>query len=627
MVTILNKDSSIALRDKYSKLFAKAFSELDAMGRLSQAEKEKGRFDSLDAYFAHMGDLLETNKPIYMLLPLDETPFVIDGNTRTITIPKEFSKCGAVKGDNYCEIATFIVDRYFDFKDLAESNIVVQWVNANKEEGISHIQLIDLESEPGKIRFGWPLTEDITKYPGIIKFSVRFFINDPADTKKFYYLLNTIPSALTVKDGLYVTDPKHIKENDFNMFKSFVANSQNPADTIPATPFFTEINGGEDLPARGAIGSNNELTMTAQAVANDLGTINYQWFYSPAGTSEKIAIDVSDATYEVEKQKYVAVPVPEKRGLDQYWINTGSEEAASWELYTGEWPPVEGTQLYEIKTELTIVDSENDNVVGNYWVEAVNTIGRNSTNPSPSTVCNVPAPAEIEYTTNLKAHQFIEKGKQGTTLSISIKEDKNEPAVTYYWYNSVEGPNGDYDLILGAEDKNYIATQAGWYKAVPQSLLNRKIETKESNICKVTKMPEAPIIEKLSYKLDNATDYTELQKLVDGGAMLDVYKYGNIISLKVDTNLDDAINLGLLAETLTYTWYVQEPDTPARELTEKDIGLNTLLDVDTVLNSKEIKVRCVSDGAVYSYYCVITNEIQGKTAEVNSSSYNTFTIA
>ena len=125
MVTILNKDSNVALWDKYSVLFKKANAKLNLTG-----DEE---IKNLETYFAHMGTLAATGEAIYRLLPLDETPFIINANTRTITIPQEFSKCGAVKGDNFCEVATFVIDRYFDFKDLADTTIVVQWINADKE--------------------------------------------------------------------------------------------------------------------------------------------------------------------------------------------------------------------------------------------------------------------------------------------------------------------------------------------------------------------------------------------------------------------------------------------------------------------------------------------------------------
>jgi len=630
MVTILDKNSSVELYEKYTKLFHKAFEDLkEVPGALSSAELAAGRFDGLDSYFAHMGDLIGLQKPMYILLPLDEAPFVINANARTVTIPNEFAKCGAVKGDNFCEIATFTIDRYFDYKDLADASIAVQWVNANKEEGISHIHLIDLESIEGKIRFGWPLTEDITKYPGQVQFAVRFYVEDESNKGKFKYLLNTLTNSLMVKDGLNLVNPMHERADNYDMFASFIKNSQNPAYTIPVTPLFVEANGGIDLKKYGAIDlDSNMLELKAQAVAADLGAITYKWIYVPSGTDNKIEILESNATYTVEPLKHVEVnPIPEKKRLDKYFINTGSEEAKSFEEYLGDWPPEEGTKLYEVVSALTINDTETD-VVGEYWVEAVNTIGTNSTNPSPSTHCIVPAPHAVEYNKNLKAHEFALAAAAGSTpkvdLAIELKPDGNNPDISYTWYKSTESPTSGYEVIRGAETNVYTASEPAWYKVAPLARLNRKEEDNVSNVCKVTRLPAAPVIQKLWYKLiaPHVTEYSELTKDQD---MYPAYKFGDTVKLKIDTDLDDG-NL-LYTENLTYEWYVQEPDKMARKLTESDKGLNTLVDVDSNLNSKEIVVRCVSDGSVFNYFCIITNTINGKTAEINSSSYNTFTIA
>lgn len=577
-----------------------------------------------------MGDLLGLNKPIYMLLPLDEAPFVINANARTISIPAEFAKCGAVKGDNYCEIATFVIDRYFDFKDLAEAQIAVQWVNANKEEGISHIQLIDLESEEGKIRFGWPLVSDITKYPGPVQFAVRFFIEDDAVAGKFHYLLNTQTFTLNVKDSLNVVDPKHEYENDVNEFKRFVSNSANPAYTTPVSPFFTTVNGGIDLPKYGAIDlTSNSLTLEAQAVAADLGDITYKWFYIPSGSEEKQEL-ADGVVYDLIPLKHVKVEeIPETKGLDKFWVKTGSDEAASYTLYTGAWPPAEDVELYEVITSLTMAPGTTD-IVGEYWVEAVNTIKgtaaiSNTTRPVPSTHCIVPAPNKIVYVKDLKAHQFAEalNGKPAqAALGIELKADGNNPAMSYVWSKSVDGIDGTYTPIPGADGPTYTAQEAGWYKVEPKAQLNRKVEEKPSTICKVTMVPAKPVITKLSYKLDGATAYTTLD---EDGTMGESWIFGDVIALRIDTDLDNASEL--LTEELSYEWYVQESGaTVARPLTAADIGVNGLLHESSVLNSKEIKARCVKDGAAYAYYCKITNRIQDRTDFVSSLDYNSFII-
>ena len=81
-----------------------------------------------------------------------------------------------------CEIITFTIDRYFDYVDLTDTDIAIQW-KTNQEEGMSLIKLVDiktLESE-GKIRFGWPITKVLTKNAGNITFSVRFYKRDSAE--------------------------------------------------------------------------------------------------------------------------------------------------------------------------------------------------------------------------------------------------------------------------------------------------------------------------------------------------------------------------------------------------------------------------------------------------------------
>ena len=180
---------------------------------LSAQELAAGKFLSLDSYFAHISDLISI-QPNYVLIPSDETPFEIDANSRTIKVPGNFSKCAGVVGDNMCEIITFTIDRYFDYTDLANAQICIQW-QAGDEKGISQIGLRDYTTTSGKIRFGWPLTSNLTKKAGNITFAVRFYIEkaydietekevdietaDPATTKKqFVYLFNTFLIPLGV---------------------------------------------------------------------------------------------------------------------------------------------------------------------------------------------------------------------------------------------------------------------------------------------------------------------------------------------------------------------------------------------------------------------------------------------
>lgn len=134
---------------------------------------------TLEEYFAHIADLSLINRK-YTVLPLDEPYFEINTNTRAITIPADFKKNGvAVQGDDLAEVLYFKVDRYFDYMDLNNCEIFIQWETPKASDGTiiksaSPAYIRDIESEPGKLIFGWILDNSITGASGNLKFSVRF---------------------------------------------------------------------------------------------------------------------------------------------------------------------------------------------------------------------------------------------------------------------------------------------------------------------------------------------------------------------------------------------------------------------------------------------------------------------
>lgn len=656
----------------YSHLFAKAYDDLAAAGKLTEVEETNGRFTSLDEYFAHMADLIGININ-YIMLPLDEGTeglFKIDANARTITIPSQFSKCAAVQSDEMCEIAVFTIDRYYDFQDLDGVSICVQWVNAANEEGISHIQLKDLETYPGKLRFGWPLTSAITKTPGTVQFAVRFFKEtvDENNNKKYHYLLNTLTNSIVVKSSLTIENPKVEEENVSGLFASFVANSMNPSYPIPVTPFFVApgqdlIADGETKPGYGAIDLvTNTLSMTAQAVANDLGTINYRWMFIPAdsdGTAESLEIPVYDDDdniidwtvkdgYSVDHWDWVKLdPQPTERdGSQKYYTVTLDEdgEIINHQLYIDNKFPAD-EDLYIVRTKLTIEDSDDQYVVGEYFVNATNTVSVNTTSPSPSTKCVVPAPNAVEIVEgkDLPNHIFTDDKSKTVTLGVTLVTDPTRPAYSYQWSSTDEHPQGDLSKLTNIEngvEATYLVGTPGWYALHIDSQLNRRIKDADTNICKVTHSPEKPQITAMWYAaLPNTTTSAEIRELIDGTSekyswtKVEDYEsestinvgFGTFVLMKIDTDLD-GMN-PLYTESLTYDWKVQRPDeSTATSLTSADIGPNGLVHQDFLIGEKVLVVRSIQDNMNFSYHCEITNTIQTKTAMTDTSDTYTFTI-
>jgi hypothetical protein len=315
-------------------------------------------------------------------LPIDEAPFKIDANTRQIEVPADFIRCGGVQSDNYAEIATFTIDRYFDYQDLANTNIAVQWINeTSKEQGVSYIHLKDYETlgAENKIRFGWPLTAEMTAAAGTLKFAVRFYTSqtetiEGKETLTFNYILNTSPAAISIHPTLNIdfNDENTIKvDKDYSIFTKFVTNSQNPSYATP-TPVHFAINNVDssvttNLPETGTIDvnpSNDDLTLVAHAITADANPLEYEWYYKSSEEAPEERLVTGETEEDRAKQfyslsegyyeEYTPSVWPTTRPtMVNFWIGEGETKT----LYRGEWPgaqPSGSEALYIRKSSLYI---------------------------------------------------------------------------------------------------------------------------------------------------------------------------------------------------------------------------------------------------------------------------------
>jgi hypothetical protein len=134
--------------------------------------------------------------------------------------------------------------------DLYNATIYVQWTLPSGKEGATLVEMKDIESIPGKIRFGWPLDSEITSEVGQVKYSVRFWNKSIINNEeKVVYSFNTLSSSLNVSASL---QPEITPELDVNaprkssIFAKAILNSQTTSYPIPVNPTFGEP--GLDLP-------------------------------------------------------------------------------------------------------------------------------------------------------------------------------------------------------------------------------------------------------------------------------------------------------------------------------------------------------------------------------------------
>lgn len=616
--------------------FEKAFASLAAIGKLTDKEIELGRFTSLDGYFAHMGDLISIN-PSFALIPSDEQPCVINANERTITLPKTFATCGGVVGDTMCEIVTFVIDRYFDYVDLATTNICIQWSTPDKKEGISHISLIDLDTEPGKIRFGWPLTSELTAAAGNIEFSVRCFA-EKKDTKEMVYIFNTVPAKLPIKASLNVKGGT-IESNVAGLFETFVENSLNPSFSTPAPVTFTS----GDLVKQEKIDENDQLVLASYADVADNGHIQYVWYFKEGATPktadniQAITIEgTKDARYEQKEVYEEIIPMPTSRkGNTQYFVKA-KNEADKYILWVEKELPEQTyykrlTILrFKTATEIGNID-QSKTIAGIYWVGATNYTGSdvinntitldngetvtvaipgyNKTSETSSTRCYIPFPANITIEP-LPVDKFIKDGKAKLTMDIS--EDGGNPTRTYTWrVNTLNAEVTETDK-LEALTKDIEVTTPGWYRGYVESELNRTTKDEASSVCRVLAEPIKPELT-LEYCIDPAKDTDNWKSIENIINDKDNIVLGTIIRLRPRVAEEFASNK-LLSDEIRYEWHVKISDGKDQLLSDADIGDNSML-ASSPKNAPYLDVRCLANDNAYSYYCIVTNVLKEHVGE------------
>lgn len=569
-----------------------------------------------------MGDIAALGNANYLLIPLDEKPFEIDANSRVVTVPADFTKCGAVRNDNLCEIATFRIARYYDFQDLADCEIAIQWTNALGEEGLSWAFGKDVAGEPGYIRFGWALTEAVTKHIGNIKFAVRFF-RKAEGSNKFDYLLNTLPAVITVKDTLSVGEDAIEEKNMLDLFSTIVINSQNPMYAQPVKPTFARIAGGVDFEpnAQAAIDTDtNTLELAAMAVTKDNSNIDYEWLYYPSDVPDKVinlTKNIGDLTgighdtsaYEINNKHYVKVdPIPETRTLAKYYIFDEAE--GKYTLFTGEWDKENlKDKLYVQQTQLSFKDGDYL-VTGQYQVRAISTLVEDSNNPNSSdatsTKVSILPPNPVEIQEDLSEHEFI-----NSNLQVTIKPDPRNPALSYAWKKKTSS-SGEFELMEDITGPGCTASEPGWYKVTVEAKLNRTTESETSRECFVTETAKKPVISKYQYKLESDSDWKDLPE--DGRIDAGVPNCKIQLRLELDTSGFTEFNSDL--DSLEYRWRFQPADEAVREITESEIQNNAIF-YGSEYNSNELTVQQMGD-AGYTFYCMITNQFQGQKATIDT---------
>lgn len=157
--------------------------------------------------------------------PLEEGVMSVDITTKKITIPSSFHNV-IVEGDHLSETIFFTIGRYADGLDLSQHKCIVRFVNAGNEYGESETYIAELSENT--IKFGWTLDNKITRYKGMVSFTIQF----ETVNEGIQYQWQTQPANLTVVDGLNV-EPT-ISDDEHTLYERVLAIMQNLSTNVGA---------------------------------------------------------------------------------------------------------------------------------------------------------------------------------------------------------------------------------------------------------------------------------------------------------------------------------------------------------------------------------------------------------
>lgn len=438
----------------YRALFDVAYAKLQEYNLLENYP-DLTAITSLEEYFHFLprltAALAENSDDVgqFMRIPLNEPHFVIDTNTRTITVPDDFSKHGVgVIGDQVAETLYFEVDRFFDTTDLNETVIYIQWINPAGVEGLSYGIWKTATDE--KVVFGWALDEDIMMPTdkgdgGKIEFAVRFFnrgIDDHNnETDELIYSLSTLSQTINIKKSLNfdvaeLEEPKDLTAMLIKRLKqSTVTESIDPAEAPvikiePADNFIVDLN------------EDGVYLFKTQAYSTDSGIISYVLYKD--GKAQ------GDALYE--RGFALTDDVGQTNATDTYYEKTGLDEAGKPVLvpYQGSTIPEDNTSIFEKfgMYELT--------TAGVYSVEVTNSKGVSTSVKETKTV-TIPRPSMPEI------HNFI-SNYQADEFEIvpELKvEATGDGTLTYQWQKLQSDASGErYVNIDGATSATFADAEA-----------------------------------------------------------------------------------------------------------------------------------------------------------------------
>ena len=540
---------------------------------------------TLEEYYSWIKDLGEIDRR-YTVLPLDEPHFEIDANTRAIKIPAEFKKNGiAVQGDDLAEVVYFKIDRYFDYVDLSTTQIYIQWERPKDNfKSVSPAYVVDIESEPGKLIFGWAISELLTQNPGILKFSVRFFelVDGEDGKKKINYNFSTLTATIAIQPGINfnLTDDSIHIDDCGNRLIGRLENGIVVGNYTAAPPIFIVNLIEDDTKDIRNLDLEEVPRLKVLAYSDDAGAISYSWRgdnVDPAQPTSYEYVKVDFNTEEFDSR-----------------INYYDDQH---QLYTGLSKPENNMALYK---KYAILDIKT---AGSYYAIAENRV-TNSKETTDSVTAIYPKPNAVEIEGNLLERAYLEENAS-MDLEVKVKDaDKSYNNFNYSWkYNNKvsQGEPDSFSTLENTEASVTINNPGYYYVDISNTRNNVTTEPSvSSNVIRVTRPAEALKVEA------KKKDFLASEILTGASFVVSIDLRKN----PENPESEDTYELADISDYYTIDWY-KDVDGNKQPDIENHLGTSIKENTFSVLD----KLPPHIEGYGGNYLAIVTNFFNAKKDE------------
>lgn len=563
---------------------------------------------------------------------IGERLFEINTNTRAIDIPVDFARNGvSVQGDELAEILYFSIDRFYDAMDLDTADIYIQWTKQNGDSGVSIPWVVDIESTPNKIIFGWALSSTITELAGPLKFAVRFYQwADDAHTK-LAYSLSTLTHTIQIKQALDFTlgsndylseigiddvivsriknSKTNVTDNEDAAMPVYVFNMKELAELLEHTGYahydeetktaYIDLMDEND----GVEGLTQDLMVQAKSV--DSGTISYTWSFIDIENNADIPGNAGEDSDKSHSTKSIVfIPTKDTEVKDKvYYQKVENGGVIAYEpfdvagLEAGKTPALAG--LFEKFSVLTV------NKVGTYYATASNRKAQTNASSLESDRVVVPMPSmpylveEDGVKSDLNSGYILETNpEKDRTVTLAVTADNAETngthvgVLTYEWFMKND-LNDDFVPVEGAPNANSLTLTFDADKADKEVEGYYKVRITNS------KNSESVFIESGEGRLSYPATSPDLSYPTEGDTRVD-FSNKPLLRDKIKVVIDaDWKAKWNVSDKLTYQWFVT---------TDEMIGNDNDIPVE---GATESFFEPTEQG---KYYCVVTNHKNGTTA-------------